>query len=156
MRNPRQLMGSLTACANTFRPSDSVTVAAFAAFDPSLARNASTVISSPNLSDRLLQPSRIRPFGFDVSIIHCVALPSGPRDTQRDPAVRIDHLPLHDRSLERYRFLRVEFGGERVMRGRMSAAEKRCSDRDQERMNSGPHRFSIVFSVQPLHVIAVS
>jgi hypothetical protein len=27
---------------------------------------------------------------------------------------------------------------------------------DQERMNSGRYRFSIVFSVQPLHVIAVS
>ena len=44
----------------------------------------------------------------------------------------------------------------RVMRGRMISAEERCSERDQERMNSGPHTFSIVFSVQPLHVIAVS
>src|SRR5512138_2187840 len=62
--------------ANILRPSASVTVAAFAVFDPSLARNASTVISSPNFNDRLLQPSRIRPFGLDVSIIHSVVFPS--------------------------------------------------------------------------------
>jgi len=42
------------------------------------------------------------------------------------------------------------------MRGRMSSAEERCSGCDQERTNSGPHRCSIVFFVQPLHVIAVS
>jgi hypothetical protein len=43
-------------------------------------KNASRnlVAELPNLSDRLLQPSRIRPFGFDVSMIHCVVLPSGP------------------------------------------------------------------------------
>jgi len=36
------------------------------------------VAKLPNLSDRWLQPSRTRPFGFDVSIVHCVVLPSAP------------------------------------------------------------------------------
>src|SRR6185295_9636211 len=64
--------------ANTLRPSGSVIRAAFAVFDPSLARNASTVMASPAFRDRLLHPSRMRPFGFDVSTIHSVVLPSGP------------------------------------------------------------------------------
>src|SRR6185436_19414085 len=61
--------------ANTERPSASVIRAALAVFEPSLARYASTVISSPGFSERLLQPSLIKPFGFDVSIIHCAVLP---------------------------------------------------------------------------------
>ena len=63
--------------ANTVRPSASVIRAALAVFEPSLARYASTVISSPGFRERLLQPSRIRPFGFDVSIIHCAVVPVG-------------------------------------------------------------------------------
>src|SRR6185295_12450605 len=47
--------------ANTLRPSASVMRAAFAVFDPSLARYASTVIRSPGLSEFFVQPSRMRP-----------------------------------------------------------------------------------------------
>jgi hypothetical protein len=43
--------------------------------------------------------------------------------------VRADHLPLHDRAFNR---LRIEFGGERVVRECMDAAKERCGDRDQE------------------------
>jgi hypothetical protein len=80
--------------AKTLRPSASVTVAALAVFEPSFARYASTVISSPKLSDRLLQPSRIRPFGFDVSIIHSLVLRG-----YEDPEARC-HLPGVPRALD--------------------------------------------------------
>ena len=35
------------------------------------------MIWSPGFSEFFVQPSLMRPFGFDVSTIHCVVVPSG-------------------------------------------------------------------------------
>ena len=51
--------------------------AALAVFEPSFDRYASTVIRSPGFSEFFVQPSLMRPFGFDVSTFHSVVLPSG-------------------------------------------------------------------------------
>src|SRR5688572_1057757 len=63
--------------ANTLRPSERLTRAAFAVFDPSLALNASTVTASPGFNEFLVQPRRIKPLGFEVSTIHRAFPPSG-------------------------------------------------------------------------------
>src|SRR6185295_17887124 len=61
--------------AKTLRPSLSFTVEEFARFEPSLARNPSTVTGSPILSEFLVQPRRINPAGLPNSISQLATFP---------------------------------------------------------------------------------
>src|SRR5215467_1393374 len=61
--------------AKTFFPSLSVTVVAFARFDPSFALKPITVTISPTFSEFRVQPRRINPAGLVNSISQSTILP---------------------------------------------------------------------------------
>src|SRR5688572_1486602 len=71
-----------------------------------------------------------------------------PGNIHGDPSVRVYHFPLYDDAFERYRFLKVELSGERVMSDGVAAGQHEGSEqREQECIGIKLHELNLLTSV---------